>query len=155
MLTPITPGFYSGIDGRLFLALTELSIAKWSGTYSCPSSDRTNSKGGGFQQHTRTVKSFDGSASLVVTNDATGDPQFEVGNTYPMICIAHDGRGYSFPAYIASIVPSSETKGDLGYDINWESNGVVVPWTNVDLNQATILTPIGVTGQGASPTGTV
>jgi hypothetical protein len=172
LLTPVTPGFYSGIDGRVFLAswtagspptetAMELSITKWSGDYSCPMSDRTNSKSGGQQAGTRTIKSFNGQFSCVVPNDATGDPEFEPGNTYPCWLIAHDGRGYQMFAYIETISPSSETSGDLGFDVKFKSNYLadqtalggpgITPWTNTDLSYL----PAGVTGQGSSSTGTV
>jgi hypothetical protein len=153
--TPVTPGFYSGIDGRVFLGAQEMSITKWQGDYSCPMSDRTNSLSKGQQAGTRTVKSFNGSFSCVVTNDALGDPEFDVGSTYPIWCIAHDGRGYYLNAYIETISPSSETTGDLGFDVSFKSNYIqglgITPWTNVDLTSL----PSGVTGQGSSVSGMV
>jgi hypothetical protein len=153
----LTPGYYAGKDGRVFLGLNELSITKWSGKDSVPFSDRTNSRTGGFQAGTRTIRSMNGSFSCVVTNDAVGDPEFQPGNTYPLVLIAHDGRGYSFPGYVESINPSSETTGDLGFDVEFKSNGTIVPWTNLDLDDTTILSTLlpPITGQGISASGTV
>ena len=161
--TPLTPGFYSGIDGRVFVGstvtstttYTELSITKWSGDYSCPMSDRTNSKSMGQQAGTRTVKSMNGQFSCVCPNDATGDPTLEPGSTYPIVLIAHDGRGYEMNAYIETVSPSSETTGDLGYDVSFKSNFIastgITPWNGTDLTTL----PTGVTGQGSSASGTV
>lgn len=156
--TPIAPGFYAGIDGRVFLGSTgeagtaiELAINKWSADASCPMSDRTNAKSGGYQAGTRTVKSLNGQFSCVVPNDATGDPEFSEGNTYKATLITHDGRGYQGNVYIETISPSSETTGDLGFDVKFKSQGAYIGWSDEDLASL----PPGVTGQGDSPTGTV